>query len=415
MPSLLDSTSRLITADAVSQIAGQLGESDVSVSRGVQTGLSSVLAALANKADDQARIRQIADLATNRDHFSGPDTDIGAIVRGLGPTALSTGATGTFISVLFGNDARDVGDVIARSAGLTKRSSSASILAFVSALVLGFLGRELREGRLSLSSLTRLLAGERENLRASVPAGLLGVIDAVPRASGAQSAAPWTALPAPTEPRSRWVLPLVGGLAALALLWAFIDRGRTHRDITLTPGAIVESTLATGRHAVDTAAGTIVATRDLGAPVRRRLPGGRMLDVPENGIESRLIAYIEDPTRTGRDTTWFDFDRLEFVTGSARILPESQEQLDNIVAVLAAYPTVKAKVGGYTDNVGSPAANMRLSRARAEAVRGALTRKGIAATRLTAEGYGEQHAVADNATADGRARNRRIALRVTSK
>lgn len=110
-----------------------------------------------------------------------------------------------------------------------------------------------------------------------------------------------------------------------------------------------------------------------------------------------------------------NFDRLNFATGASTILPESQEQLDNIAAVLKAYPNVNVKVGGYTDNTGDASANARLSQARAEAVREALTANGIAATRMTAEGYGDKHPVADNATPEGRARNRRIALRVTAK
>ena len=115
------------------------------------------------------------------------------------------------------------------------------------------------------------------------------------------------------------------------------------------------------------------------------------------------------------DTTWFDFDRLNFATGSATILPESQQQLDNIAEVLKAYPNVTVKVGGYTDKTGNPRANLSLSQSRAESVRTALIGKGVAARRMVAEGYGDKHPVADNATPDGRARNRRIALRVTAK
>jgi outer membrane protein OmpA-like peptidoglycan-associated protein len=72
-------------------------------------------------------------------------------------------------------------------------------------------------------------------------------------------------------------------------------------------------------------------------------------------------------------------------------------------------------LGGYTDNVGKPEANVALSQSRAESVKGQLVKMGIAATRLAAEGYGEQHPVADNTTAEGRAQNRRIDIRVTKK
>ena len=84
-------------------------------------------------------------------------------------------------------------------------------------------------------------------------------------------------------------------------------------------------------------------------------------------------------------------------------------------AVLKAYPDVNVKVGGYTDTTGDPTANRTLSQQRADAVRQALVGKGIAAKRMVAEGYGSDHPVGDNATEEGRAQNRRIALRVTKK
>ena len=95
--------------------------------------------------------------------------------------------------------------------------------------------------------------------------------------------------------------------------------------------------------------------------------------------------------------------------------PESQEQLNNIAAILKAYPSVKVKIGGYTDNTGDPDANLRLSQQRADSVMQQLMSMGIAPDRLTAQGYGDQYPIGDNSTPEGRAKNRRIALNVTEK
>jgi len=104
---------------------------------------------------------------------------------------------------------------------------------------------------------------------------------------------------------------------------------------------------------------------------------------------------------------------LRFDTGSAELQPESQEQLNNIAADLAAYPDVRVKVGGYTDNTGSAEQNLQLSQRRANTVMAELVRKGISGDRLTAQGYGEQNFIADNSTEAGRAQNRRVSVSFT--
>jgi len=133
------------------------------------------------------------------------------------------------------------------------------------------------------------------------------------------------------------------------------------------------------------------------------------------GIESGLIGSI-DSAKPVDKTTWFNFDRVTFRTGSAAIdMAKSQDQLVNLTEILMAYPKAKLKIGGYTDNVGEEAANRKLSTERAQAVRSALVAMGIADDRVEAEGYGSQHPVGDNATEEGRAQNRRIAVRVSEK
>ena len=210
-------------------------------------------------------------------------------------------------------------------------------------------------------------------------------------------------------------------LLVLALLLSYLlprrasvdDSGRAPADAASAAGGNAASTVTkTPGSAADAVSD---AAAGLGAMVERALPNSPSLRVPENGIESRLLAFVTDAGRPVDDTTWFSFDRLEFETGSAELRPSSNEQLDNIAAILKAYPNVKLKVGGYTDNTGDPAAHQSLSTARAQNTMAAIVARGIAATRLTAEGYGEQHPVASNTTEEGRARNRRIDLRVTAK
>jgi OOP family OmpA-OmpF porin len=153
----------------------------------------------------------------------------------------------------------------------------------------------------------------------------------------------------------------------------------------------------------------------LGKFMATKLPNGVELNLPEFGVEKKLIAFIEDKGKPVDKTTWFSFDRLDFETGSATLKPTSAEQLKNIAEIMKAYPKVALKLGGYTDNVGSADTNLKLSQKRAESTMQELVKLGADAKRLQAEGYGEKYPVADNSTEEGRAKNRRIDLRVTSK
>ena len=142
---------------------------------------------------------------------------------------------------------------------------------------------------------------------------------------------------------------------------------------------------------------------------------GPVLHVPSSGVESKLIAFIEDRNARLDKDTWFSFDRLEFETDSALLKPSSQEQLRNVAEILKAYPNASVKIGGYTDNVGDDNYNLKLSADRATNTVNEIATLGIDRSRLESEGYGEKHPIADNATAEGRQRNRRIDIRVTKK
>lgn len=133
-----------------------------------------------------------------------------------------------------------------------------------------------------------------------------------------------------------------------------------------------------------------------------------------NPVEASLLEFIKSDKAVDKDT-WFDFDRLLFETGSANLKPQSKEQLENVAEILKAYPAVAIKLGGYTDNTGDAAANLKLSSERAQSVKKSLADLGVDNARLESEGYGEEHPVASNDTEEGRAQNRRISIRVTKK
>jgi len=99
---------------------------------------------------------------------------------------------------------------------------------------------------------------------------------------------------------------------------------------------------------------------------------------------------------------------IHFDTGKATIKPESQKIVGEIAALLRDNPGLQVSIEGHTDNTGTPQGNRTLSEERAKAVVTAVAGLGVEASRLSAVGWGQDRPVADNATEEGRARNRRV-------
>lgn len=396
---LLESLETLVTPQVLSRTARDLGESEANIARGFSSAFGASLAGLTSRASDAGFMRQIFDLVGSKANDGRILDDPAALFSGpITSPAMDLGSK--FLTSVFGGRTSGVTDLIGRTAGLRPQAAS-SIMSMVGPLVLAVLGRLVRSRGLDASGLASALLMQREDILRAAPPGLNNVL-------GLAGAAP-AAVAARTAPSGRrWLLPLLAAAALALILWSVLRGGRARDTVNDAVGAMEEAAVETG-NAVRSAAA------DVSNWVEQRLPDGVNLNVPPTGIESRLVGFITDPNRPVDRTTWFEFDRLTFETGSATVRPESKEQLDNIAAILKAYPSVTVKIGGYTDNTGDDAANLKLSQDRASAVERELVTRGVPDDRIEAEGYGEQHPVADNATEEGRAKNRRIALRVTAK
>ncbi|MDP4599868.1 MAG: OmpA family protein, partial [Polaribacter sp.] len=104
-----------------------------------------------------------------------------------------------------------------------------------------------------------------------------------------------------------------------------------------------------------------------------------------------------------------------FNTGKSTFKAGVTEKLDAMVDVMNTNPNANFVIEGHTDSTGSANVNSRISKARAMAVRDYLVKKGIATTRLDAQGFGEGQPIASNDTAEGREQNRRVVVKVTNK
>jgi OOP family OmpA-OmpF porin len=137
------------------------------------------------------------------------------------------------------------------------------------------------------------------------------------------------------------------------------------------------------------------------------------LKVDDKGCPTEVAGRETELLETGM----VRIENVQFDEGQATIKAESYPSLDVVGLLLKSWPQLTIEIGGHTDSKGSSVANLKLSQARAEAVRTYLTGKfpTIDAKALTAKGYGKSKPVVPNTTDENRAKNRRVEFVVTNK
>jgi outer membrane protein OmpA-like peptidoglycan-associated protein len=359
-------------SQTASSIAARIGESEDSVSRALEPALTSILGAMSDKADDPGMLRYMFDLVQSASVSSLTSVNITNLA--------SSGAAGSplfdmsrrLLPILFDNKQDAVAQTIERASGLSS-GGAARMISLATPVVLSFLGKRMRDQGMSLSDFKKILQREPAGLEDKSPIG------------------------------SRRLMMVLTVLAVVAAVLWFASRdgdagGRSSRVSAATENTSRSRFVVSGLDGFAT----------------RKLPDGVKLRIPENGTESKLLSLLENPA-PGTTSAWLDFDRLTFDTASALLRPESEEQLQNMASIMKAYPRLRLRIGGYSDNQGNSKANIRLSQNRAAAVTRELSSMGINSNRMESEGYGSQYAIAGDSTEEGRARNRRISMRVLQK
>jgi outer membrane protein OmpA-like peptidoglycan-associated protein len=368
----------LLTPDMMHKAASLVGESPTSTATAMNEAVPAMLAGLAGLASSDTGASQVMALVNRYAGAGNPAENLGALFGG-GPATQSAMNTGReVLQTVFGGKTNTVADQLAGAAGV-KTASASSLLSLAAPLVLGVLGQQRSSQALSTSGLASLLLGQRSGLAGLLPSGLSSLLGV----SGTSSYA--TSIPsapaAPTAGILRWLIPLA--LAAIAALWLVSRWGGQQ---------IAEQ------------------TREL---ARVTLPGGASLDLREGSFNYNLARFLGDPNAVLPRT--FVFEDLNFQTGGTSLTPESARTVTDLVAILKAYPSANVRLEGHTDNTGDAAANQRLSQDRADTVKGLLSAGGVDASRIGTAGFGQDHPIASNDTEEGRAKNRRIELVVTSK
>ena len=314
---------------------------------------------------------------------------------------------------------------------------------------LGVIGEHSQEHNFSPAALAVWLAQEGGGLGMSIPP--TATVTAPTGVAAAHAPAPAAALPVPGAAAGTWA-PVGGGhtytpaapekgsgsarwpwglllLVAVVLGYLFGNQREAGPALSLTtPAAALAPEPLSARAAAapapngpngryDDASGNYIY--DTGQPLILRLADGTTQKVGANSTENRLYMFLADPAQQvdsiNRTKGWINFDRVYFEPGATTLTDESFMQLRNVASILNTFPNSVVKIGGYTDSTGAPLKNFQLSEERAKTAMLAIAGMGVDINRVQAKGYGGKYFITPNTTAEGRALNRRISIRVLKK
>ena len=411
---LLDAMEGFFSRDRISKTAASLGESESNTAKAVSGVVPVVVTNLIAKAE--SGISGASELLAAAKSSA---------VAGLPQIPGTVGTIGSEIEKgkqLLGDKAGAVISAISNYSGI-KESSAAALVGTAGPAALHFLGQHITEHGLTAGGLFNMLSAQRAGVEAALPAGLGHLLPATGPASGrvvsphadspthVTPSAGTAALGAVQERRRSSAGTWAFFLAVVIILLVFLVARSCNSGTASNPPAA--DTTATASTAVHTPVSMEPES------IKVKLPDGTELDAYKGGIEDRLVAFLNstDPADSISNSRWFDFDNLNFRTGSAEITDSSMRQVQNLAAILRAYPKVSLKIGGYTDKTGNEDDNLKLSQRRSDAVQDALKKAGAGDTQLAgAKGYGSQFAKADaSAPDDQRKLDRRISVSVRSK
>lgn len=180
---------------------------------------------------------------------------------------------------------------------------------------------------------------------------------------------------------------------------------QNYRDALKKLGA--QTLLADDR---DTTARLEDAGKTIWIKVYSQETGIEVTAVEEKAFATSITAPTADALKTALDKDGRIVLYVNFDFNKATLKPDAKPVIDQVVALMKSSPALKLEIDGYTDNIGAHDYNVKLSQDRAAAVVAALKTAGVDATRLSSNGFGPDKPIADEATAEGRAKNRRVEL-----
>ncbi|HYI97404.1 MAG TPA: OmpA family protein [Bryobacteraceae bacterium] len=377
---LLEHAENYLTPELIQRAGVLVNETPEKTERAMSCIVPALLAGALDSASSPAGIARLTELTEMISNGGFENTLTAFTSDQAGSNLNGFVASGELIvAALFDGSADSINENIARNSGI-RQGSAASLMALAAPLVMGIVGREVRDRGLSGSSMRALLIEQRESIVRNLPTGLGSLLS-------------WQTTTTTGSPRARISsdeLPVAPPKPNRAALWLATL-------MLLASGTVLISWLRTPDP----------QTRGRLASIH--LPGGSTLHASETSMNYALANYLGRHAGQEQERR-FVFDSLKFTSGSAQPADQSIQIIRDLGMILRAYPQATVRLEGYTDNTGDAAANKELSQQRAESIKALLVQNGVDASHIETAGLGSDNPIGSNDTEAGRLINRRTEL-----
>ena len=435
---LLDLFRDTISDQIPGQMGAYLGESTEITRSAIGTILPSILGGLVQKGhstEGASSILEFLSVAKIDGHiledldglFAGGQTTTETIEKGSGILEFILGTSNGHLDTIT--------DLVTQRSGIG-RGSANTLIKMIAPLLLGILGKKVKETELDADGLQKLLIEQKESIEAAAPTGLfdqLGfsifVKETKPevktvQTEQAEEEAVVSSGPSLASRIIPWIILISIALLLLYVMRSCGGRNTSETAIDKTMDAIEKSISdaekkiaaaneksASTRITTDSVTGSTRST--LGGITWIKLPGGKEIEVAEGSFVDRLYGYLIGGP--GDANTQFTFDNLVFQAGTANIALTSANQVQNVADILNTFSGSHIRIEAHTNYEGEAIANKNLSQQRALSVKFALSEMGVASDRMEAVGFGDTQLPAPKDTEAGKPENSKVDILVIRK
>jgi OmpA-OmpF porin, OOP family len=432
---LIDNLNTAVTNATLPQkMAVYLGEDPAAIKAGIDFVIPTLVGFMAKKSINIEGAGSLLNVIRTGNHTGNILNTLSSLFDGRTNMRNYTEGGSKTIQTYIGEEAPKILGLLNKTANFKKDNTASIVMNLVAPVVLSAISKQITLQDLPVSGLRDFMKEQNGYVSSMLPKGvadILGVVETepkkkpiVPEKTTTTKSVKEAVTPRETIDRSdaepfplRTTMIWLGGICAVIALGygAMKLMGSAPKsdsnlaqqiEKTATPDPVI--------HPLSDTVKTVVAAPVAPAVAGVLLADGVTLNVPKGSFEEELVNVVRNPSDSTYKNRWFILDRSPFDGDTPNLKPEAAMQLQNLAAIMKAYPRVSIKIGGFLDIAGHKA-NPKLASLRSISVFRELLKYGVLRKNLRADGYGSTMAIASNDTEEGRIKNRRVAIIVKTK